>query len=308
MASSLDGLAHNGPLALATRDYGGDGPDLLFVPGAGQTLVDCDLLAPTLTAHHRVVSMDLRGHGLAGDGDFSWEAALDDIDAVIATLGLERPVVVGHSLGGMLAAMHGARHPDSRGVVNLDGHGEGSPHQYEGMAPELVAARLAELQGLRETALAGAGDAQTVLPDAVLEVMVQHYQALYGLPEAFVREVLARSHVRCEGGLRPRVTRELTLDIVTAVQGLDLSAAYRQCAAPLLVVNAVRPQPAAPGSPAWMPEHLAAYRRGISLELRELCAERPTMAFVELDVTHALVYEEPELVAKHILAFLSEVV
>ena len=79
-------------------------------------------LARALRPRHRVITMDLRGHGRSGDGPWSWDAALGDIAAVTVQLELDRPAVVGHSLGGMLAALWGQRHPESPGVVSLDGN------------------------------------------------------------------------------------------------------------------------------------------------------------------------------------------
>jgi pimeloyl-ACP methyl ester carboxylesterase len=301
----VNGQAHNGRVALATRDHGGEGPDLLFLPGAGQTLVDCDLLAPWLTAHHRVVAMDLRGHGGSGDGTFTWDAALDDVDAVVAALGLKQPAVVGHSLGGMLAVMYGARRPSS-GVVNLDGHGEPRAEHYTGVGSDVVAARMAKLRVLGDATIASARQAPVVLPEAVLEAMAAEYQARFGLDEVFVRSALTRSHVPCEGGLRARLSLDTTLEILALVRELDLVATYRSCQAPLLVVNAVRPDPVPPGSPPWMAEHLAGFRSGVSAELVQLCAELPRMSLLEIDATHALIYEEPELVAKQVVAFLAE--
>jgi pimeloyl-ACP methyl ester carboxylesterase len=301
----VDGHAYNGAVALATRDYGGDGPDLIFLPGAGQTLVDCDLLAPWLTDHHRVVSMDLRGHGASDDGAFTWDAVLDDVDAVAGSLGLQRPAVVGHSLGGMVAAMHGARHADSPGVVNLDGHGEGRPEHYVGVEPGLLSARLAELRLLGDAAIDAARHAPRVLPTEALELMVQHYQALYELDETFAREALTRSHVRVEGGVRARLSLDLTLAILTCVRQLDFAAIYRACQAPLLVVNAIKPDAVPPGSPSWLAEHVAGFRRGVSAELGALSSVLPCLSFLEIDATHALVYEQPELVSKQIIAFLA---
>lgn len=304
-AHRVDGNAFNGRVALATRDYGGDGPDLLFLPGAGQTLVDCDLLAPWLTTHHRVVSMDLRGHGYSGDGRFTWENALDDIDAVTVTLGLNRPAVVGHSLGGMLAAMHGERHPDSLGVINLDGHGESRFGHCVGVSPELMTARLAELRLMEDAAIAAAREAPSLIPEVAFGQMVQQYQALYGLDSEFAEEALTRAHVRVKGGLEVRVRLDQTLEIVDCVRAQDFASVYQRCAAPLLVVNAVKPAPAPPGSPQWMAEHVAGFRRGLSIELTALSSVLTGLSFLEIDATHALIYEEPELVSKQIIAFLA---
>lgn len=59
----------NDGVTLATRDYGGLGSDVLFVPGAGQTLVDCDLLAPHLKPQSGLV-------GAASDGAGTVSAAV----------------------------------------------------------------------------------------------------------------------------------------------------------------------------------------------------------------------------------------
>lgn len=62
---------------------------------------------------HRVVAPDLRGHG-ASDPATSYEIAdfADDVAWVSRRLDLDRPVVVGHSLGGMVAIEAAAAYPD----------------------------------------------------------------------------------------------------------------------------------------------------------------------------------------------------
>src|SRR5690348_1161680 len=116
---------------LAVCDFGGGGPSLLLLHGAGNTLADLVLLAADLAADHRVVAMDLRNHGRSGDGDWTWEGVLADIDAVLGELGLSKPVLVGHSLGGMLAVLYSHRRLGVAGAVNLDGFGSGTPEQYD---------------------------------------------------------------------------------------------------------------------------------------------------------------------------------
>jgi pimeloyl-ACP methyl ester carboxylesterase len=305
MATSTDGTAANGPVSLATRDYGGDGPDLLFIPGGGQTLVDCDVLAPYLTTSFRVAAMDVRGHGLSDDAPFTWDAVLDDVDAVIAALGMQDAAVVGHSLGGMIAALHGARNPNALGVVNVDGHGSGRPHQFDGVPREVVEARQVEQKALVEAQLAalresGAG----VLPAEAVEAMATQFCAAYGLSEDIARQIAARSLVAVDGGFRRRMVVDGHLQILDEVERLDFEAMYRACKAPLLVYNAVRAQEPPPGAPEWMHEHMAAYRRGLSLQLAALAEELPHLSWIEIDATHALVYEQPELIATQLKDFL----
>jgi proline iminopeptidase len=62
----------------------------------------------------QVVYLDLRGHGRSewGDpADWSFEVCADDVRDFCDALGIARPVVYGHSLGGFVAAVYGARHP-----------------------------------------------------------------------------------------------------------------------------------------------------------------------------------------------------
>ena len=68
---------------------------------------------------HRVVALDLRGCGesdQAKDG-YDIPTLADDVAALSSHLGLTRPVIVGHSLGGMIAIELAARHPLHAGAV-----------------------------------------------------------------------------------------------------------------------------------------------------------------------------------------------
>ena len=91
----------------------GSGPAIVFVHG---WCGDHSAFAPQI-AHfaptHRVVAPDLRGHG-ASDPAASYDIAdfADDVAWVSRRLDLDRPVVVGHSLGGMVAVEAAAAYPD----------------------------------------------------------------------------------------------------------------------------------------------------------------------------------------------------
>jgi pimeloyl-ACP methyl ester carboxylesterase len=70
----------------------------------------------------QVVYLDLRGHGLSDWGDpadWSFEACADDLRAFCDTVGIYRPVVFGHSMGGFVAMLYGARHPGHAGALVL---------------------------------------------------------------------------------------------------------------------------------------------------------------------------------------------
>ena len=70
----------------------------------------------------QVVYLDLRGHGRSEwDDPASWgfEVCADDVRAFCDALGIVRPVVYGHSLGGFVAMVYAARHPGHAGAVVL---------------------------------------------------------------------------------------------------------------------------------------------------------------------------------------------
>ena len=83
----------------------GKGRDLLFLHGAGGHMVDDPLLA-ALANKYRVVAPLLPGYGQSGGEDGlrdMLDVTLHTLD-VLEKLELEKPIVVGHSMGGMIAA------------------------------------------------------------------------------------------------------------------------------------------------------------------------------------------------------------
>lgn len=77
----------------------------------------------------RAVALDLRGHGQSEqpkNGDYTLTAMAGDIAAVVDTLGLDRFVLVGHSLGGGIALIYAGSHPERvAGLVLVDPIGDG---------------------------------------------------------------------------------------------------------------------------------------------------------------------------------------
>jgi pimeloyl-ACP methyl ester carboxylesterase len=105
--ADLDGLR------LHYERAGSGEPDLLFVPG---WCCDHTAFRPQFdhfARTHRVTALDLRGAGESDspDGGYSIPALADDVAAFCVVVGIEKPVVVGHSLGGMIAVDLGARYP-----------------------------------------------------------------------------------------------------------------------------------------------------------------------------------------------------
>jgi len=99
-----------GGLEIAYVEVSGTEPALVLLHGFTDTSRSFSLLAPHL-AGRRLIMPDLRGHGAspAGKG-FGIADFADDIAGLIQHLQLDRPVVVGHSLGAMVAVALAARH------------------------------------------------------------------------------------------------------------------------------------------------------------------------------------------------------
>src|SRR5690349_9128019 len=111
-------------MQLAFDDTGSGDPAIVFLHG---WCCDRSYFAPQVdhfSAAHRVISVDQRGHGEAHpapDSDCSIAAFAGDAAELIESLGLDRPLVVGHSLGGIISLALAASRPDLvRGVVMVD--------------------------------------------------------------------------------------------------------------------------------------------------------------------------------------------
>jgi pimeloyl-ACP methyl ester carboxylesterase len=91
---------------------GGDGPPIVLLHGPGEAAVNWRWVIPDLTTTHRVVAPDLPAHGSTGTGgqDLDEGRVLAWLDDVIRQTCSAAPVLVGHVLGGAIAARYAIRH------------------------------------------------------------------------------------------------------------------------------------------------------------------------------------------------------
>ena len=293
-----DRLIDAGELPIAVRDFGGDAPALVLLHGACGNLASMTTLARALRPRHRVITMDLRGHGRSGDGPWSWDAALADLAAVVVQMELRSPAVVGHSLGGMIAALWGERHPEAPGVVSLDGNPPPtSPEQLPGMDPQKAAAELARLHEAFDRLHAGLG--RTIPADELPDLVERERMAArdMGANEKVWIEGFRRNLVHSGGETSIRPAAGTAAALRTLMNDLDLGPVYAATRCPELVVLATRDLPAQEP----FAELYAAHRRFLVEQ-----AAASGVRYLQLeDASHAMVIEQPELLARVIGDFLT---
>ncbi|MFG1604815.1 alpha/beta fold hydrolase [Actinoplanes sp. NPDC049265] len=118
----LSGMTMFGKLAGTLTGSADDRPPLVLLHGLTFDRRQWGPLVRELAAvdrGRRVLALDLPGHG--GSRDVAYDTSLVGalVHEAVAAAGLGAPVVVGHSVGGVLATMYAAHFP-AAGVVNLD--------------------------------------------------------------------------------------------------------------------------------------------------------------------------------------------
>ena len=89
-----------------------------------------DAFAARLAPQYRVIALDLRGHGdsgWAGAGNYTTEHYAADVAGLVAHLGLRRVIVLGGSLGGLVALVYAAQHPDTTAALIMEDVGPVRP-------------------------------------------------------------------------------------------------------------------------------------------------------------------------------------
>ncbi len=100
--------------ALRVEDRGAGSPSFVLLHGLVDTLEIWDRLIDPLAQRGRVVRLDQRAHGEseAPPGPYTREDLAADVVAVLDRLEVERAVLVGHSMGGIVAMTTALAHPE----------------------------------------------------------------------------------------------------------------------------------------------------------------------------------------------------
>lgn len=111
-------------------DEHGSGPPLVCIHGGWQ---DADAWLDQVERFaddYRVVRFDLRGHGKTGATDarrYTVDGFVDDLERLLDHLGIDRPILAGISIGGMVVQSYLARHPEGARAAVIGGPVQSMP-------------------------------------------------------------------------------------------------------------------------------------------------------------------------------------
>lgn len=107
---------------LEVLDWGGHGPVIAFLAGLGNSAHVFDAFAPQLTDSFHVIGITRRGFGASSQPPASeTQQLVSDLSAVLDTLGVQRVILIGHSISGEEMTAFGAQYPNrTLALVYLD--------------------------------------------------------------------------------------------------------------------------------------------------------------------------------------------
>ncbi|KQR98716.1 hypothetical protein ASG12_10030 [Williamsia sp. Leaf354] len=124
-----------------------DGRDILLLHSFGTSARVWQPMMPMLGRRHRVVALDARNHGRSATTTAcSLDENVADVIELIGALGLVRPLIVGSSIGSLVATTVAHRAPDLVGAVSVVGGAGHAPT----VDPDLASAMRAMVSGLRD--------------------------------------------------------------------------------------------------------------------------------------------------------------
>jgi pimeloyl-ACP methyl ester carboxylesterase len=213
--TSSDGVR----LAYETRGTGS--PALVFIHGWCCNREHWKNQVDVFDDDHRVIALDLGGHGESGANRSDWtlHSLARDVQAVVEAEGLDRVIFVGHSMGGPVALLAAAEMPErTAGVIGVD-----TLH-----------------------------NAESTFDPKLIESLVARMQADFpGFLDAFVRGAFAANPDPDEALIRwitdgaAETDPAVAIGLMRAFGDFDAREALAACPVPVRCINAAEPTPTA---------------------------------------------------------------
>jgi pimeloyl-ACP methyl ester carboxylesterase len=257
----------------------------LLVHGLASTSRIWDLVAPRLArAGLRAVAFDQRGHGLSDKpaSGYGFDRTAADAAAVIRTLGLQRPVAVGHSWGANVVLELAVRRPRAlRGIVLIDGGFIRMRDRFDWATA-------------RDALAPPAIDGMSV--DEFLSWPRRHLGEAMSVTPQIEDVFLSLVRVDARGRIHRRLPVAKHMRILRALWEQDAPALLRRVRVPTLVL-AVRTAPGAVDSAGFMDD-----KRRAAEAVRDI---GPPVLFEWIDGIHDVPLQRPAAVARRIIGMTS---
>jgi pimeloyl-ACP methyl ester carboxylesterase len=202
------------------------GKPILCVHGITANCRCWDVLADALAPEYRVLAMDLRGRGGSDKPSegYALEYHLRDINCILDDLGLDRAVIMGHSLGAFIGLAFAAEYPDRIDrLILVDGGGDLSREQMD----KVFAGIKPALDRLGQTFPS---------TEAYLDKMKQ---APYIHPWSPAIETYYRYEIEdVEGGVRTNIDPAHIVEEAANMRKLDCAPFYPQLKCKVLILRA----------------------------------------------------------------------
>ena len=215
-------------LTFHIQDWGCTGDQVIMLHGLASNCNIWNLVAPILSNKYHIFTIDLRGHGLSEKPEHGYDFATvtADLHEIIKRLGIERPLIVGHSWGADVALEFAVNYPKiARGLCFVDG----------GMIQPT--ARYKNLEETRDS----------MAPPNFLGVSIDSFRervrsrnANLGLGPESDTVSLSNFEVLSDNTIKPRLTRENHLRIIDALWDHEPPRLYPEVDCPVLMLPARR--------------------------------------------------------------------
>lgn len=263
-------------------DYGGpdDGPRLVLVHGLGGSLISWEAVAPALAQVGRVIAIDLAGFGRSPGSPRSVTLAANQslLHRFLVQVAGTPTILIGHSMGGTIAAMLSAQHPTATaGLVFID---PAMPWQFDVQAVP----RLTEFVAGTAASMPGQASRQgKLMLEQALRLAQTGYERASRVPPRAIEQNLAAIRARLNDG-------QMNSDMLAAARSLTLTVSRRRqfasmlhrITAPVLMLHGDQDRfvpisaarATARANPAWQLEIAAGVGHVPHLEAPEWTAER----------------------------------